>query len=120
MYKFKIQVIETRVKVVELCASSADEALFLAEDLGDGEFDKNDVIGIVNSVEIADCDPDCSCEDEENEGDDCDLYDDCDGCPDYCEVCGSCAQECDFVPNKGSRRDCKHRCSACGACTIDD
>lgn len=114
MYDVKVAV--TVVKHVLFPAESAIEAISLAADMDDEDYDFCEEIGSNATATLVEKD-----ENEDDDDDDpCDGFDDCDDCPNYCEVCGSCAKEADFVPNRGDCADCKHRCSACGACTADD
>ena len=110
-----IKVIETIEKRSFVEAEDAATAQLLAAKLDAYEFNHNKVVASQFTVFPV-------MKDRENEHEDhdpCDGYYDCDACPNHCEVCGSCAKEADFVPNRGECADCKFRCSACNACTID-
>lgn len=117
---YAVRILETVEKMVMVHADDAQEAQYYASEMNDDEFDFNKVVGSKSTaVKIAEGDTDEDIDDDSND-DPCDGFNDCDDCPNYCEVCGSCAKEADFVPNRGKCAGCEYRCSACYACTIDD
>ncbi|MGI6196233.1 MAG: hypothetical protein ACOYIO_04000 [Eubacteriales bacterium] len=107
MNYYRIKTVETIEKVSVIPAVNATEALFIAS-----EFDEDDYDIIqtkeanITAKQVTEDDkilrnlPELDSEDYDD--DLCQAFPECDDCPDYCEVCGSCAKEADFVP--GSRR----------------
>ena len=115
MKLYGVEIVETVVKRVVVEAEDANDAMHLAADLENDEFDYCESAAINSSIIPFDDDKDAE-DDEDPRG----GFNDCDECPDHCEVCDSCACESDFVPRRGECADCKFRCSACGACTFDE
>ena len=127
MNYYRIKTVETVEKVAVIPAVNATEALFIAS-----EFDEDDYDIIqtkeanITAKQVAEDDkilgnlPELEDEYEDFDDDLCEAFPDCDDCPDYCEVCGSCAKEADFVPDRGDCARCEFRCSACGACLSDE
>ena len=127
MNYYRIKTVETVEKVAVIPSVNATEALFIAS-----EFDEDDYDIIqtkeanITAKQVAEDDkilgnlPELVDEYEDFDDDLCEAFPDCDDCPDYCEVCGSCAKEADFVPDCGGCARCEFRCSACGACLSDE
>lgn len=127
MNYYRIKTVETIEKVAVIPAVNATEALFIAS-----EFDEDDYDIIqtkeanITAKQVAGDEknlgnlPDLNDESEDYDDDLCEAFPECDDCPDYCEVCGSCAKEADFVPDRGDCARCEFRCSACGACLYDE
>lgn len=111
-----VKVLETIEKRGFVEAEDAATAQCLVAEMDAEEFCHNKVVASQCAVFPFEEDCDKGFEDE----DFCDGFDDCDDCPNHCEVCGSCAKEADFIPNRGKCAGCEFRCSACYACTIDD
>lgn len=127
MNYYRIKTVETIEKVAVIPAVNATEALFIASEF---EEDDYDIIQTkeanITAKQVAGDEknlgnlPDLNDESEDYDDDLCEAFSECDDCPDYCEVCGSCAKEADFVPVRGDCARCEFRCSACGACLYDE
>lgn len=119
---FHVRVKETVEKKGFIEAKDAIAAQIKAAQMSSDEFHYDKVTESVCAVFPVDLRFEVDCEDHEDheDHDPCDGYYECDSCPNYCEVCGSCAKESDFVPDRGECATCESRCSVCNACTSDD